>query len=303
MSRSPFAAGMRLDAALAGARRALEAAGVEEAALDARLLVCAAADIAHATLVARPERPLEAAQAARLAGWLARRAGGEPVSRILGRRGFWSLDLVVTPDVLDPRPDTETLVEAALAHVAARRADALRIVDLGVGSGAILAALLVELPNAFGVGVDRSAAAARVARRNLAEAGVGGRAGVVVGDWDAALVGRFDLVVSNPPYVARGEIAGLAPEVRLHDPRAALDGGAEGLDAYRVLAPAAARLMAPGGATLFEVGAGQADDVAALLAGAGLAPLPPRRDAGGVARVVGAVGDHGKTLGAARENR
>lgn len=295
-------AGTRLDAALAQARRTLEAAGVEEAALDARLLVCAAAGVTHATLVARPESALDAEQAARLAGWLARREAGEPVSRILGRRGFWSLDLLVTPDVLDPRPDTETLVEAALDHVAGRRGEALRIVDLGVGSGAILAALLVEAPGAFGVGVDASEAAARVARRNLARAGLAARSCVIVADWDRALAGPFDLVLSNPPYIASADIAGLAPEVRLHDPRAALDGGADGLDAYRSLAPAAARLLAPGGAALFEVGAGQAQAVTALLAGAGLAPLAPRRDAGGVARVAGAVSNRGKILGAAREN-
>lgn len=302
MRPAPFAAGTRLDAALAQARVVLEAAGVGEAALDARLLVCAAAGVTHAALVARPERALDAAQAARLDGFLARRAGGEPVSRILGRRGFWSLDLLVTPDVLDPRPDTETLVEAALDHVAGRRAAALRIVDLGVGSGAILAALLVEAPNAFGVGVDRSEAAARVAWRNLARAGVAARAGVIVADWDGALAGSFDLVVSNPPYVASGDIDGLAPEVRLHDPRGALDGGADGLDAYRRLAPAAARLLAPGGAALFEVGAGQAEAVTGLLAAAGLAPLAPRRDLGGEARVAGAVSKRGKILGAAGEN-
>lgn len=280
-----LAPGARLDMALAAARRTLETAGVETAALDARLLVAAATGASHAALIARPGAPLDAAQAARLAGWLTRRAAGEPVSRILGTRGFWSLDLVVTPDVLDPRPDTETLIEAALAHVAARRKAPLRIVDLGVGSGAILAALLAELPNAFGLGLDRSEAAARVARDNLGRAGLGARAGVLVGDWANALAGAFDLVVSNPPYIASADIAGLAREVRDHDPRLALDGGADGLDAYRILAPAAARLLAPDGAALFEVGVGQAGDVTTLLAAAGLLPLAPVTDLSGVQRV------------------
>ncbi|MBL8587805.1 MAG: HemK family protein methyltransferase, partial [Methylobacteriaceae bacterium] len=188
-------------------------------------------------------------------------------------------------DVLDPRPDTETLVEAALAALGPRRGEPLRLVDFGTGSGAVAAALLAELPAAFAVALDRAPAAARLARDNLRRNGLADRAAVLVGDWDAALAGGFDLVVSNPPYIPAGDIAGLAPEVRLHDPRLALDGGPDGLDAYRRLAPAAARLLAPGGLVLFEVGAGQAPAVAALLAAAGLSPAAPARDLAGRERV------------------
>ncbi|MBK9081537.1 MAG: peptide chain release factor N(5)-glutamine methyltransferase [Rhizobiales bacterium] len=283
---APVAGGTRLDAALAAARAMLAAAGVEEAALDARLLAQAATGLGHADLIARPETALDAAQAARLSAFLARRAAGEPVTRILGRRAFWSFELEVTPDVLDPRADTETLIEAALDLMGSRRDERLRIVDFGVGSGAILAALLTEFPRAAGVGVDLSDKAAAVAARNLARLGLGDRAQIVVGGWDAPLTGRFDLVASNPPYIVSSEIAGLAREVANHDPRLALDGGADGLDAYRALARRAAALIAPGGFVLFEVGRGQAPTVTDLLAAAGLATGPARRDVAGIERVV-----------------
>jgi release factor glutamine methyltransferase len=271
------------------ARKALTAAFAacagEEAGLDARLLIEAATGMSHAALIASPEGPLGAAAEA-LNAMAVRRLAGEPVSRILGRRDFWSMTFRVTPDTLDPRPDTETLIEAAVDLLASRRGEALRIVDFGTGTGAILAALLKEFPRAVGVGVDLSAAAAEVARDNLARSGFGARAQVRVGDWDEGLAGAFDLVASNPPYIPAGDIAGLAREVRGHDPRLALDGGADGLDAYRRLVHVAARRLAPGGLALFEVGIGQADAVAALCRTAGLATGPARADLAGVPRVV-----------------
>lgn len=282
---------------LAAARRALAAAFAEqageEAGLDARLLVEAATGLSHAALIAAPDTALGEA-AATLAAMAARRRAGEPISRILGRRAFWSMTFRVTPDVLDPRPDTETLIEAAVELFAERRGEMLRIVDFGVGSGAILAALLREFPNAVGVGVDLSPAAAALARENIARLGLAGRAVVRVGDWDEGMEGRFDLIASNPPYIPSRDVAGLAREVRDHDPRMALDGGADGLAAYRRLARIAALRLAPGGAALFEVGIGQAAEVADLCVAEGLRALAPRVDLNGVERVVIARAGGGK---------
>jgi release factor glutamine methyltransferase len=215
----------------------------------------------------------------------------------LGWREFWSMRFRVTPDTLDPRPDTETLIETAAELFARRRGDALRIVDFGTGTGAILAALLAEFPQASGVGVDLSPAAVVVARDNLTRLGFAARAEIFVGDWDEGLDGRFDLIASNPPYIENSVIEGLAPEVRLHDPLLALDGGADGLTAYRALARVAARRLAPGGLALFEVGFDQAEAVGALLAAQGLTPITPCADLSGVARVVGGFGrrDEGGT--------
>ena len=275
---------MGVEAARRALARAFAERAGEEAGLDARLLIEAATGMTHAAMIAAPQRPL-GSSAARLAEMAARRLVGEPISRILGRREFWSMNFTVTPDTLDPRPDTETLIEAAVDLFKARRQEPLRIVDFGTGTGAILAALLKEFPNARGVGVDLSAAAAQVARANLARLGFDARAQVVVSDWDAALEGEFDLIASNPPYIPAADIAGLAQEVREHDPRLALEGGVDGLDAYRRLAMVAARRLAPGGLALFEVGVGQAEAVAALCRSAGLEPAPARMDLAGIARV------------------
>jgi release factor glutamine methyltransferase len=259
-----------------------------------RTAALAALAEAFAGVVDAPAR--EAALVLRAAGlrptdliaerYAARRAAGEPLSRILGRREFWGLEFALSPETLDPRPDTETIVEAALAAFAGRRGEALRIVDFGVGSGALLAALLSELPAARGVGVDLSPGAAAQARANLESLGLEARAEIRVGDWAEGLDGPFDLIVANPPYIRSGDIAGLAREVRDHDPRLALDGGADGLDAYRALTPQIARLLAPAGRFLVEVGAGQADAVKALATAAGLADLATHRDLAGVERVV-----------------
>jgi len=261
----------------------------DEPEREARLLLCAAGGFAMVDLLVAPEAPLGEA-AARVAAAARRRLAGEPLSRILGRREFWSLEFALSSDALDPRPETETIVEAALAALASRRTEPLRVLDLGVGSGALLCALLSELRAARGLGVDLSEGAAATARANVAALGFGDRAEVRVGDWATGIDGPFDLIVANPPYVRSDDIALLARETRDHDPRLALDGGADGLDAYRALAPEIARLIAPIGWFFFEVGAGQAAAVAAIAGAAGLAEIVTRRDLAGIERVVGGRG-------------
>lgn len=277
------------DEARRRATRLLAAASGAEAFLDARILVEETTGLDRAALLLEGDRPLGVGAAVRLAAMVRRRLGGEPVWRILGRREFWGLSFAVTPAVLDPRPDTETIVAAALAAVAARRTEPLRIADLGTGSGAILGALLSELPRSLGWGVDRSEDACRVARGNLDALGLGERALVLTGDWARALRSNgLDLVVSNPPYIATGDLPALDREVRDHDPRAALDGGADGLAAYRAIAADLPRLLAPDGVAVLEVGAGQAPEVGRLLATSGLTIGPVRRDLGGHERAVSA---------------
>ena len=270
--------------ALAALTRAMRGV-VDEPEREATLLLSGVCGLRAADLVAAPDAPLGDA-ADRLDEAARRRLAGEPLSRILGRREFWSLEFALSPDVLDPRPESETVVEAALAAFAARRAEPLRVLDLGVGAGALLCALLSELPAARGIGVDLSEGAAAVARANVAALGLSERAEIRVGDWAAGLDGPFDLIVANPPYVRSAEIAGLPREARDYDPRLALDGGADGLDAYRALMPQIARLLAPEGRFFVEVGAGQAADVEAIAAAAGLGELTTRRDLSGIARVV-----------------
>ncbi len=274
--------------ALARLARFLEVRGVEEARADARLLLFDACGLTHAEFLLSPEAPLGKEAARLLTERAARRAAREPVSRILATRGFWTLDLAVFPHVLDPRPDTESVAALALALVAARRDAPLRLLDLGCGSGALLCALLAELPNAFGVAVDLSPHALLATRENLARCGFSGRAAILRGIWGGALACGFDVVVSNPPYVKSREIEELAPEVRLHDPRLALDGGADGLSCIREVAAELPRLLAPGGVAVLEVGLGQAREAAALLAAAGLDDAGTRRDAGGLERAVAA---------------
>lgn len=274
---------------VAQARRAaaerLRQRGLDSPDLDARLLVGHALGLDHAALVAQSGRRLTVAEVDTLDALLARRLAHEPVARILGSKEFWSLPLRVTPDVLVPRPETETVVEAVLA--VAERGRPLRIADLGVGSGAILLAVLHDLPAAFGVGTDRDASALDVARDNARRLGLAARAGFVRCDFGAALAGGCDLVVSNPPYIPTQDIAALAPDVRDHDPRAALDGGPDGLAAYRAIAADAARLLATGGWLAVEIGVGQDEAVSALLAAHGLAVAgAPQRDLAGHPRVV-----------------
>jgi release factor glutamine methyltransferase len=260
-------------------------AGVDSPELDARILVGHALSLDHAGLVAAGARKLAAGEASAIAALARRRLAHEPIARIVGNKEFWGLGLAVDAATLVPRPETETVVEAALIAVDRGRARPLRIADLGTGSGAILLALLSELPTAFGVGTDTNPGALAMARDNARRLGLT-RASYVACDLAAALRGPFDLIVSNPPYVASADIAALPPEVRLFDPLRALDGGPDGLHFYRALASAAPMLLAAGGALVVELGAGQAESVAALFAAAGLAPSAPRPDLNGMLRAL-----------------
>jgi release factor glutamine methyltransferase len=279
--------------ALAAAASLLREAGIGSPELDARLLLCRAACVSQEVLVADPARPLSADAQAQYGAWIGRRLAGEPVSRILGSREFYGRSFLVDPHTLDPRPDTETLVDAALAI--ARQGGghdrSVRLLDLGTGSGCLLITLLAELPRASGLGTDLSLSALSLARTNARRLGVHDRVDFVAGDWLEPVSGQFDLIVANPPYVATGEIDGLAREVAMHDPRLALDGGPDGLYAYRRIAQGAAARLAPGGAILLETGPSQAEDVLALLGGAGLqtpAECSLWHDLAGRARVAGA---------------
>lgn len=246
------------------ARRRLEQAGIEAPVIDARLLLEAASGAARADILSDPYRPLSDQQAASLEDFLARRIAREPVSHILGRKGFWTVELKVTRDVLTPRPDTETLVDGVLKSLPAE--EAIRILDLGVGSGAILLALLAERPFWSGVGVDISPEALEVARENAALLKLDDRATFVHAPWaDSQPDHAFDAVVSNPPYIPTADIDDLEPEVRVHEPRLALDGGADGLNAYRVLAPQIMRVLKPGGVFALEIGHDQGHAVEALM--------------------------------------
>ncbi len=272
-----------LSAALAEAAQILAAAGIEDAAADARLLARHALGLTREAMVRERDRALTAGERAAVAALVARRASHEPVSRILGVREFWSLAFALAPDCLDPRPNSETLVEAVLTDLDRRggRAEPWRVLDLGTGSGCLLLALLAELPNATGLGVDASAGAIAAATENARRLGLAGRARLAVGDWTRGIEGRFDAIVANPPYIETGAIEALAPEVRGWDPRAALDGGADGLDAYRAIVPGLANLMAPGAIAAFEIGWDQAERVASIARAAGLVPGGIRRDVAG----------------------
>ena len=273
-------------------RRALAAefrtAGLETPELDARVLLQAALGCDHAALAAASERALRADEAARVDAFARRRLRREPVAYITGEKEFWGLRLRVTADTLIPRPETETVVEAALAALApARRRQRLRVLDIATGSGALLIALLHELPNAYGVATDISLEALRVAQSNADRHGVAARAAFIRTDLTQSLCGRFDLIVANPPYVETAALAALAPEVREHEPRLALDGGADGLAIYRRIAASVGTLLAPDGLIIMEVGLGQAEPVAALFTASGtLANQPPAHDLGGIPRAV-----------------
>ena len=243
--------------ALASLEKTFQTCGIENPAREARISLSAASGLSPVALIVDRREPLGSA-AWKVQEVAARRAVGEPLSRIVGKREFWGLSLAITPHVLDPRPETETIVEAALSILSDRREDPLRILDLGVGSGALLCALLTEFGSARGVGVDMSADAADVAQGNLEACGLSPRAEIRVGDWTRGIEGRFDLIVSNPPYIPTADLAGLPREVRNFDPWLALDGGIDGLAAYRRILPESRRSLAPGGWLLAELGAGQA---------------------------------------------
>ena len=270
--------------------QAFRTAGIEDADVDARLLVGHALHLDRARLIAQSDRILEAREINVINALAARRLKREPVSRILGQKEFWSIALAITPDVLVPRPETETVVEGALDFVVrgGLRMEKLRILDIGTGSGALLLALLRELPNATGIGTDISTGALKVARENAGRCGVEGRCTFVVCDIASVVEGPFDLLVSNPPYIAHDEITSLAPEVKNYDPTVALDGGDDGLAAYRAIAADAKRLLAPGARMFVELGAGQEAAVRDLFTNVGLTAGTARADLAGIPRVLGA---------------
>jgi release factor glutamine methyltransferase len=271
--------------ALAHLRRAFADAGLDNAALDARILLVEALGVAPAALVTDPDAPLGADGAERLAKIARRRLDREPVARILGEREFWGLPFELSPETLVPRPDTETLVRAALARLEDRR-KGWRILDLGTGTGCLLVALLSELPSARGIGADRSLDALRTALRNAARNDVGERASFVASDWADACEGAFDLIVSNPPYIPTDDLLHLDPEVREHDPRAALDGGKDGLGAYRAIFRDAPRLLRPDAWLVVELGLGQEEEVRRIASSARLEVAGIERDLGGRPRAV-----------------
>jgi release factor glutamine methyltransferase len=287
LAQELFALGMTV----AQARRTLtdifRQAELDSPELDARLLVGHALGLDHTGLTIESGRSLGGNAAHALAALATRRLEREPVARILGVKEFWGLPLRLNDATLVPRPESETVIEAALAVIdsAGPRNRALRIADLGTGSGALLIALLTELPNAVGIGTDVSSKALAAARGNAGRLGIAARTEFAICDFGAALTGSFDLVVSNPPYIASADIDTLSPEVR-HDPRPALDGGADGLDCYRTIAGQAPGLLKPNGDLVVELGIGQEPAVATLFRAAGLAPLPARPDLSGIPRAL-----------------
>jgi len=256
--------GATIGTALDAAAAKLRLAGLLEPRRLARRLLAAALGLSAAEVFAHPERPLAASEQAQVAAMLRRLTAREPLSRIVGVREFWGLDFLLSAETLDPRPESETLVEAVLARLADRAAP-YRFLDLGAGTGCLLLALLSEYPQATGLGIDIAPGAGRTARQNAELLGLAGRAAVIAGNWASAVAGRFDVVVANPPYIATGDIAGLMPEVRDHDPHIALDGGADGLAAYRAIAADLPRLLPHGGLFAAEIGSGQRDSVTAIL--------------------------------------
>lgn len=279
---------MNVKTALTALSRKLQRAGIGMSDLEARYLLCAAAEITHVSLVTAGEQDLSSVAEIRLGLMLKRRLKGEPLARVLGHAEFWGLSLKVTPEVLDPRGDTEILVIAANEIFAHRKAESLRILDLGTGSGALLCALLNEFKNATGVGVDISKTAAKVAQQNVEQNGLADRGSILVSSWADALNGSFDIVVSNPPYIETDVIAGLDVSVREFDPILALDGGIDGYDRYRSIVSALPRILKPGGWSILEAGASQAEGISILYASSGLQSVLRFKDYGGHDRAIAA---------------
>jgi release factor glutamine methyltransferase len=286
---NPFT-GLSVESARRALAAQLRSARFEEAELDARILLGAALGLDLTGLIAQGARLLTETETSRLSQYAERRIAGEPVARILGTREFWGLPFRLSEATLVPRPDTETVVELALEIFRERQASRqIRIADIGTGSGAILLALLHEIPGAFGVGTDLSLTALKTARDNAAALGLADRASFVACSYATALRGPFDLVVSNPPYIPSAEIPKLSIEVREHDPHLALDGGNDGYDAYRALIPQATERLASGGALIVEAGQGQARNIETLMTAAALVvDRPPKADLAGIPRAVSA---------------
>jgi len=278
-------AGTSLRQALSAIASRLQQAGIERARAEARLLAAQALGVKLETVVGEDARVLTADEMLRLEALAARRGRREPMAQILGQREFFGRDFRVTADVLTPRPDSETLIEAVLAQVPDRSAP-LRLLELGVGSGCLLLTLLAELPNARGTGVDISPAALAVTKENAIALGLAARCALVEGDWSRVVEGRFDIVLSNPPYIPSHEIDRLEPEVARYEPRLALDGGDDGLLFYRRLAADLQRLLVGGGLVAVEIGQGQGSAVGRLFQEAGLRLLPARADLAGIERCI-----------------
>jgi release factor glutamine methyltransferase len=274
--------------ALAAARRRLEDAGIADAARDARALLDGLLHLSSTAFLVDGDRPLTGEQMTTIEGAIERRAKREPVHRILGRRAFSRLDLMLSPDTLEPRPDTEILVDTLVPHVRRFVSDrgACRILDLGTGTGAICLALLDLVPGATGVGADVSQGALETAMRNADMNGLAGRFDVVESDWFAAVTGVFDIIVSNPPYIVHSVVETLDEEVRLHDPILALDGGDDGLDAYRAIAAGAADHLAQDGLVAYEIGYDQKASVTGIMREKGFARIAAVEDLGGNDRVL-----------------
>lgn len=275
-----------VEALLRDAGNRLVAAGIPSPRAEARILMRAAFGRSPEAQIRDPDASVTASDAERFLALAKRRARREPISRILGEREFRSLRFSLVPDTLDPRADSETVVEAALDWCGGMPGP-LRVLDLGTGTGCLLLALLKVRPEATGIGTDIAAGAVAAAARNAVRLGLSDRASFRRADWDNGIVGTFDLILSNPPYIATSEIDGLEPEVSLWDPRAALDGGADGLDAYRRLAPAVAGRLLPGGAAFLEIGAGQEEAVEAIMAAKGFSRFVGKTDLGGIVRCLG----------------
>lgn len=270
-------------AALDDARRRLRAAGIEDAGHEARLLLGHAAGLDAAAIIGHPERHLAPEAMRAMAGAVSERARRRPMAQVTGCREFWSLTFRVTPVTLVPRPDSEAIIGAVLDYVGDRRAPR-KVLDLGTGSGCLLLALLSELPNAIGLGTDISAEAIAVAAANAGTLGLGRRARFAVANWDRGLTGKFDIVVCNPPYIPSGEIDLLPPEISRYEPRRALDGGRDGLDAYRALAPSLTRRLAGCGFAAVEIGADQRSVVETIFVDAGLGMTACLADLAGISR-------------------
>lgn len=274
---------LTISEALADAVEQLEEAGVESAHLDARLLLSRVLGVSRAYLTMHADAYLSDAELMAFDGLVERRAAREPMAQILGEREFWSLSFRVTADTLDPRPDSETLVEAVLRYVPNKQSRLL-MADFGVGSGCLLLSLLSEYSNAHGLGVDISSAALEVAEKNAHTLGLASRTTFHQTSWGSGVIGRYDVIVSNPPYIREEDMAMLEPEVTQYEPRTALVGGVDGLDAYRALLPDVKRLLAPHGVAVLEFGQGQAEDVVAIAGANGLRLLETCNDLAGIAR-------------------
>lgn len=283
-----------VDALLFSGSARLAAAGIEQPGREARMLLAQALGLDAVGLLGLGRGAM--VEAVSFEALLERRCRREPMAFLTGRCGFWSLDLAVSGDTLIPRADSETVVEAVLAALPDRTAT-LRVLDLGTGTGCLLLAVLAEYGRGFGVGVDLSAAAAGLARRNAVSNGLAARSAFLCGDWDSALGSAFDLVVSNPPYIPSADLAGLMPEVHLFEPSRALDGGADGLAAYRHLVPALHGRLRTGGIAVFELGIGQAPLVAGLARDCGFDVVAITADLGGLARAITLRAPGQKTFG------